>query len=103
MRKRAEQAWRMRWGAIVSCTSASPRLVLTATRLQRMRWSGTTDVLGWSRDFLFLSLLTGVTVFRGRRKKKKNFEGCDALERIAQSGETDLLPSQQGIMVLGTP
>ena len=22
MRKRAEQAWRMRWGAIVSCTSA---------------------------------------------------------------------------------
>ena len=41
-------------------------------------------------------------------------EGCDALERIAQaadptarvwrlSGETDLLPSQQGIVVLGTP
>ena len=26
------------------------------TRLQRMRWSGTTDVLGWSREF-FLSLL----------------------------------------------
>ena len=41
-------------------------------------------------------------------------EGCDALERIAQaanprarvwrgSGETDLLPLQQGIVVLGTP
>ena len=41
-------------------------------------------------------------------------EGCDALERIAQaadprarvwrgSGETDLPPSQQGIVVLGTP
>ena len=36
-------------------------------------------------------------------ESESDLEGCDALERIAQSGETDLLPSQQGIVVLGTP
>ena len=39
----------------------SPRLAQTVTRLQRMRWSGTTDVVGGSRDF-FVIFETGVTV-----------------------------------------
>ena len=63
MRKRAEQAWRMRWGAILSCTTAravASSLLNVQSAVgadgdtpQRMRWSGTSVVLVWSRDFLF--------------------------------------------------
>ena len=47
----------------------SPRLVLMASRLQRMMWSGSTNVLGWSRSVSFETGMTVALEIRGRRKK----------------------------------
>ena len=54
MRRRAEQAWRMRWGAQSPhlCSVCAHRMARMVTHLQRMRWKGTIGMLVWSREVL---------------------------------------------------
>ena len=71
MHRRAEQAWRMRWGSILACATAM------VTHLQCMRWKGIRCAsLVPSRHFILRSKKTTMHSSSTKYSNKFVFLGC---------------------------